>query len=75
MQLIDAGNNPQAKYDCCCSRCYRRGKQISKENALFEKSCAKTFVKNTPPVIEVRIFYMLGKFLINVSAYDVSDFI
>jgi len=28
MGLIGAGNNPQAKYDRCCSGCYRRGSQI-----------------------------------------------
>ena len=28
MGLIGAGNNPQAKYDCCSSSCYRRGKQV-----------------------------------------------
>ena len=26
--IIGAGNNSQAKYDCCCSGCYRRGKQV-----------------------------------------------
>ena len=28
MGLIDAGNNPQAKHDCCCCSCYRAGLQI-----------------------------------------------
>ena len=45
-RLSGAGNNPQAKYDCCCSGCYRRGKELKEAIVAFWKKLCKNFNKN-----------------------------